>query len=215
MREVQLCPACLVMAVITFLTIACGTGDSDSNDAGDSASASPTTVASEPLPTLNEAAGGIYFDLTFEQAQQLTPFDLVMPDPIPPAIEFVAVNVPLPPAHPSPEGTPDPTDNASKWGTPTEAVLLGFQPVSAEEQPLSLSESPESMEMDHCPDYANTTITVEGASVTTYVHENPPGETFVFYCWEAQGLNFTIQAMVGPELSVTEEDLEQLVAATL
>lgn len=174
-----------------------------------SSSASATEDATEPLPTANPT-DGVYRRLTFEEAQALTDFELVMPDPIPSTLEFVAASVPRPPAPPPPPGTPFPTGEAA-WGE-SWSVKFFFRPTSGEKQVLTFTESSRDIEMGSSGE--GETITIDGTEVTKFTRDDPSG-TLLIYLWEAQDLHFMMNAIVGPDLPITEEDLEQLIAGTL
>lgn len=88
---------------------------------------------------------------------------------------------------------------------------LGFVPVSGEEQPVNLTESLKDIELGSG---GEDTFTIDGTEIIKATHDDPSG-TLLIYHWDAQGLQFTMNAIVGPGLPITEEDLEQLIAGTL
>lgn len=153
---------------------------------------------------------GMYHLLTFEEAQALVDFTLVMPE-LPPSMEFASATIALPPAQAPPSGTAMPTGDAA-YGTP-KSVDLNFRPTSGEQQPVILTESSMSGELGG--DAGTTeTITIEGVEVTKQTLERDTNTTVV-YMWDTQGLNFYLQGFLKPDLPLTTDDFESLIAGTI
>lgn len=233
-------PVLLIMAILQFAA-GCGGNDDDAGSAEQgmsTESAAPTTSsteqatqpsptatdeatmtspsatdeATEPLPTANPT-DGVYRRLTFEEAQALTDFELVMPDPLPSSLEFASATISQPPAPPPPPGTPAPT-GADAFGEP-KVVGLSFRSTSNPEQWVLLTETVRNSEVGGGAREAGS-LTIEGVEVSKYTRESDGG-ILLIYEWDIRDLDFTLYTPTGPDspTPITAAGLEELIAGTI
>lgn len=193
--------AILVIPAVA-LTLACGTEDTATvPDATATTPAAETEAMSYPTPD----SSGLYRFTTIDQARQIVPFPVVVPEPMPVQFEMTgvlaqaALNL----------ATPGVFDYAlPEIVTITFAMLDGKTPppgIQLIQTPIGDGESPELWA---------ATITIEDLgtrSITKTVGTNGSGTPLVIYSWKQQGINLQLVSVVGSD--VTEEDLAQLVAA--
>lgn len=216
---------------------ACGGSDDDSEGSEQSASTSeitvsatatpsdsvpteqPTALSTEPtndataLPSATKPPEGSSGLLTFEEAQAAVDYELVMPDPLPKSLKFIGVTVPAAPAEPPP--APAGTANSSQTTpmVPGTMALLGFEPTSGTEQSITLTESPTSIEIGSPND--GEEITIDGTEVLKIKAEQSHSTSLVIYSWKSDDLYFILQSQIGPDLPLTADDLEALIAGTI
>lgn len=160
---------------------------------GASQAASPEGDSALPTPE----ASGIYRGVTFEQAQKLTPFTLVLPDPAPDELGDPSFLVNGPPAgHQGNIYRVDAyfpgNESGADWQT-----LIFTQMNSG----LTVSDS----RMDI------TTIVINGRDVQRGVSESADGIARHSYWWEQDGVSYLIMARL--DTGITEQTIEDFVAA--
>jgi hypothetical protein len=161
-------------------------------------SATPTTDPSA-LPTPDEM--GSYRGITLEQAQEIVPFAIVMPEHVPNGLESPTITVidfgPL----------------AS--GGRRYHVQMYFE-VSGSESPrksvLFLQVSPTS-NAPNMPEAETTTTTINGVEVNRTTGVNAGGEPMLAYCWTDNGISY--QIMSNPEGDLTPGLVEDLMLSIL
>ena len=134
---------------------------------------------------------GRYVGITFDQAQQLTPFPLFLPTYIPPSLQFSSIDVEIPPI--SPVGVPK--------GTPTRANLY-FGWLEGQNFPVMLLESslpinPNNVGGAEVPvtnaegtptvmpaDGVMSTFEINGITVTRHDVANNGGKIISTYIWK-------------------------------
>lgn len=184
----------------------------DSNDEGESGdTATPEngdTAEGEgtPGPEATQPANeGIFFDLSFEEANELTDFDLREPEEVPEDIEFQTIT-----AFASPEAT---GEQLSEEAT---TVTMSYTQPTSEEMPQGLPlEFTQTSEMDMTeglPEEAEQeSVSIEDRDVTRVTLSQQGGEEIVAYMWQDGDIYFSLAAVMGPELE--ESTLESIVAS--
>lgn len=185
----------------TAMVTACGTDalapGSDPEQSIATATEQPTGVTRRPQPTPDDS--GLYRGLTLDEAQALTNFPIVMPEPVSPSLQFVDILVK---ARPATEGTWQPADTA----------ILTFRPADDPDAvPIELWQTAHYAEVAVGPQATRTRTTIKGEQVTKVVQPNLAGTPITTYTWERQGVSF--QLLASSASGVSDETPQQLVAA--
>lgn len=171
---------------------------------------SPETPAGLPNTSGNETIGnetvtsgnnGRWTGLTFKQAQELSPFPLYKPDPLPEGFVFKGASLYAPP---SINGTTrEPIRATLVFKTTTEPPIL-----------VQLTETSNGLAPPSPSQGEITELTIDSMQVTKITPPPPrvSGEP-TMYRWEQDGVGFVLNAVVNEQLS--EADIKQFIAAIL
>lgn len=156
----------------------------------------------DTIPTPDES--GMYRDLTYEQAQELVPFELVQPSVVPEPLEFGGILVAGPP-RPNPDGTVE-------RGDPIEIIAL-YRDSRSETPPVSFAEFRQGTDavLVTNPDAVETRVEIGGHTIAKSWRDAEDGGAVITWRWESAGMHYTITAR-----SLTEEfefAIEELIAA--
>ncbi len=175
------------------------------------------TQKSGAIPTPDDS--GRIIGITFEQAQQLTPFPIYLPTKIPTWLGFSGVEVDNPPLPPG-------TGNA----TPVKASLW-FGSMNKQHMPVTIDESRLSMNPNNVSgaevpvtnaagtptvmpaDGVVSTIDINGTTVTRHDTANQQGTIISVYFWKQGPTSMMLTAMSVSQAD--EQDLEQMIASMI
>lgn len=146
----------------------------------------------EPTPTSDDAASE-YEGLTFDEAQELTSFELIRPDPVPEQLELSEVAVSMP-----------------TEGRPGETAYLFYRLVDADmpKGPIEFEQTTLRGVVDH----RNAVETTIGSrQVTTFTVEDRGGAPLAIYAWLEDDAAYMVSAPLSG--GVSEDLLEDFIAA--
>jgi hypothetical protein len=148
---------------------------------------------------------GMFFDLTFEEADDISPFALRQPEEVPENIELHMIMG---------MASPDAPDEVAEEEATT--ITMSFIQAPADEMsqaiPMEFTQSSELDMRDGLPDEAEQEErSVGDHEVTRVVIADPSGEQVVGYMWEDDGVFFALATFLTEELD--EAVIEQMVAS--
>lgn len=199
---------CLVATSLIILT-ACaadeegakatsGSGGATGAEETATPTASPeSTPTREPLPTPNQS--GIYEDLTLEQAQEMMPFDVLVPGEVPSAFELSSITAE---SETLQTGLGDPSA-VQFWFSPVEGDPRNVVEVSQHVGTVFLGSGGE-----------RSQLRIAGVEVTRVIlpeHDN--GQRMVAYNWGTDEYSVSVSGMTGA--GIETDDLEELIRSLL
>lgn len=182
-----------------ILSAACG---GRSEERADENIASPTVTApdegevAQRVPVPSPVQEWLWSGLTIEQARELVPFPVAVPDPIPDRLSLTNVTV---------AKVPPTTATTS----PNQVVLYFSDPETATK--VQLEETTLRREVAIGPSASQSTIEINGQSITKIVEPRSSGQTIVTYLWNQRDLWFVLASLTTS--AETEQRLEKLIAS--
>jgi hypothetical protein len=148
---------------------------------------------------------GMFFDLSFDEAQDLSPFEVREPGDVPEGVELQAII-----GMASPEADEDERSEVATWITfsyvqaPTDEMQQGL--------PVELTQTTE-MDMSEGlpPEAERDEIMIGDREVTRVQIAAETGDQIIAYMWQDGDVYFSLAAILGPDLE--ESELEDMVAS--
>jgi hypothetical protein len=176
-------------------------GDTDSS----ATTAAPAASVRGPTPS----ADGGYYNLTFDEAQQLTPMTLITPTYIPPSLDKNRLTIMIPPVPPvgSPEGPPTganlsyPAKDNKGWNVDIEETSLPMNPIDAGDWAVT----PTSGRISD--------IQIENTTIARYKVTEHDGQNEVSYYWNQGRTTMILTATI--DSPATEPQIEQMIASMI
>ena len=140
--------------------------------------------SSPSLPTPDEDGEYIYRDLTFDQAQQIAPFELVEPTQLPPGVELVDIRI------------KEQSDALPESGQDPRAVFV-FSPGSPEHAPFVLDQQSYAVKFDE-REGGISRLTIEGVDVARREFAVDGNARPVSHIWTRDGVTFVLTRPDGP-----------------
>lgn len=183
-------------------------GESEDVAESDNGDQSQPDGDATPAPEAEGTPGpqeGMFFDLTVEEANEMTDFEVKEPQEIPEGVEFQAIMGMA-------------SQQASEEERSEEAATIIFsytQPPEEEgAQPLPV-EITQSSELDLSaslpPDTEQEEVTVGDREVTRVNVTDQSGNDVLAYMWNEDDIHYSLAAIMGPELE--ESELETMLAS--
>jgi hypothetical protein len=147
---------------------------------------------------------GMFFDLSFEEANDMTEFEVREPEHVPEALEFVTIM-----------GMASMEAAEEEMNEEAATITFAYEQAPEDEMMQGLPvEFMQSTEIDMSeglgPD-AEAEETTIGDREVTHITMMANGDEINAWVWEEDGVNFSLAAILGEDLS--QEDLEEMIAS--
>lgn len=148
---------------------------------------------------------GIFFDLTSDEANEMTEFDIVEPEYVPEALEFQSI-IGMASMSADPEAMED----------EAATITFAYQQAPEEEMTPGLPvEFMQSTEIDMSeglgPEVETEQLTIGDREVTRISVVQEMGDEILAFVWNENDVHYSLAAILGNEL--TEDELEEMIAS--
>ena len=148
---------------------------------------------------------GMFFDLSVEEANDMTEFEVREPEYVPDSIEFQTIM-----------GMASMEATQEEMGEEAATITFAYQQPPEDEMQQGLPvEFMQSSEIDMSeglgPDAETEEVAIGDREVTRISIMAETGDEIIAFVWDDGGVHFSLAAMIGDELS--EDDLEEMIAS--
>lgn len=181
-------------------------GEDEATPSGDDGTATPdsegTTTPEQAQPGPEE---GMFFDLSVEEANELTDFEVKEPAEVPESVEFQTIM-----------GMASQAASEEERSEEAATIIFSYvQPAEDETQqglPVELTQSSElDMTASLPPETDQEEVTIGDREVTQVNITDESGNDIVAYMWNENEIHYSLAAILGPDLE--ESEVEDMLAS--